>query len=155
MHARLLLALLAPIGLLAFAPAPFPRKNRPATSILDMNSLEGTWKVERVEQSVRGGYNRSPSMITHIRIQGGNWTFMRGNGGTLRPTNSFRLALHPKRAPVWLDGMRGLGKSPSMIGIVRRAGDTVEVLYRFGGTRPDSFERPPVGCWRLTLRRSR
>ena len=91
--------------------------------------------------------------MARIRIYSDRWTFMRNRNGAIVASASYRLVLHPHRVHVWLDGMRPTSQEPYMLGIVRRVGDTVQVLYRFRGSRPDSFENPPDYSWRITLRR--
>jgi uncharacterized protein (TIGR03067 family) len=157
MAARLLVILVALAGATAFAPAPFPRPGRPSGAAgLDARSLQGTWKVEKVERTVAGGYRPNASATSRIRIEEGLWTFVRdpSNGRPGRAT-SYRLVVHAGRAPVALDGMRPTDPKPYMLGIVRQRGDAIEVLYRFRGTRPDDFDNPPAGCWRITMRRQK
>jgi hypothetical protein len=154
MPARLSVAVLALAGLTAFAPAPFPRKHNKAKADPAL-LLAGLWKVEKVARSTSRGYTTSTSLMSHIRIQDGRWTFMRNNRGTVTPSTSYRLVIHSDQTPIALDGMRDNSRTPWMLGIARRVGDTVEVLYGFGVKRPDSFERPPTDCWRITLRREK
>jgi hypothetical protein len=156
MSLRIPVALLALTALTAFAPSPFPRKGRKAPTDLTAAALQGLWKVERLTQSSTPLARATRStLMSHIRIQDGRWTFMRNNGGTVVPSTSYRLMIHSKQTPLALDGLRDTNNTPYMLAIARQVGDTVEVLYRFGGTRPDNFENPPPGCWRLTLRREK
>jgi hypothetical protein len=95
-------------------------------------------------------------MTARIEVSEGNWSFVRSpaaKGGGRKV--SYRLVVHPTYKPIRLDGMRAGSDVPYMRGIVRRQGDTVEVLYRFGGDHPDNFDKPPAGCWRITMRREK
>jgi uncharacterized protein (TIGR03067 family) len=153
MHARLLIALVAVAGLTAFAPAPFPKKGRPAIARLDLESLSGTWKVLRIDHTVKGRVVQGRTSATHIQIKEGRWIFARGNGAALAPLADYHLVLHSNRSPVWLDGARQVNANPYMVGIVRHKRDMLEVVYGFGVSRPTNFDIPDAGCWRLTLQR--
>jgi hypothetical protein len=155
MPTRLILALIILVGVTAFAPAPFPRKDRRGTILFGARSMEGLWKVEKVERSNKGGYLNSTSLMSHIQIQGGRWIFMRNNGGVPTPSTNYRLVIHTDRRPIALDGMRDNNNTPYMLGIIREVNDTIQVLYRFSGNRPADFDSPPEGCWRITLRREK
>ncbi len=160
MFGRLLtavVALAALTTLTAFAPAPFPKPGRrPPGRSLDARWLEGTWKVDRVERTINGGYQPARSVTSTVRVGEGKWTFIRSaavKGGGREV--SYRLVLHTNQVPIRLDGMRANSDTPYMRGIVRRVGDTIEVLYRFNGEHPTSFDNPPAGCWRITMRREK
>jgi hypothetical protein len=71
---RLLLALAVLVGATAFAPAPFP-KRRPEASI-DLNGLQGTWKIVRRFQYEAGQKKEMPvnqQDSSHIRIVKDTW----------------------------------------------------------------------------------
>jgi hypothetical protein len=43
-----------------------------------------------------------------------------------------------------------------MMGLIRRQGDTLQILYRANATaRPASFENPPMGFYLMTLKREK
>ena len=91
--------------------------------------------------------------VTHIRVVEDRWTFMSGavEGNTLN------ISIDPTRKPALLNFYKGPGQRERAygVGLIRRQGDAVEVLYRWGGEegRPLDFEPPPDGFWTITMRR--
>src|SRR5258708_4107102 len=149
MPSRLLFAAVALAALTAFAPAPFPRPRRESNAI-DLTSFQGTWRLVRQQVAQAGGtYHDTNIGVTHIRVVRDRWTFL-NKGGT--ENASYFLKLDSVKKPCPLDFSGEVGGRVQMMGIIRRRGQTVEVLYR-GGTnvRPESFEKPPQGYYLLTL----
>src|SRR5438045_3648411 len=98
MSVRLLIALLALIGLTAFAPVPFPKRDRRAGDALDLKELQGYWRVEKAEKTDKGTYRVVPDPVTHILIEKDTWVFMQGKG---KRSNEYRILVDSTRKPVW------------------------------------------------------
>jgi len=142
----------------AFAPAPFPRSKRDGDREgIDMARFQGTWKVismEIVEANNRR--NRlsdwGDSGITGVRVKGNQWTYLQ-NGGE---NASYLVNIDTSQKPTAINWYTGsLKEQPGMLGLIRRDGDKVTILYysTTPDNRPRTFENPPVGWWVLTLRR--
>src|SRR5262249_43637423 len=138
----------------AFAPAPLPRAKRtPQGEEISVESFQGLWRVIKgVRTSSSGDHQPHFEGLTHVRIQGDRWRFVRGNNAFGNHT----ISIDGSNKPAHLDFNRGgqgkgLGGSPGH-GIIRRKGDVVEIIYIFGGReRATSFEQPPDGQYWLTL----
>jgi len=152
MKARLLLALLALIGPLAFAPAPLPRRDRGRADEINLTSFQGRWRITK-RFTLRGNGKHTPraSSVTHIRIVQNRWTFMTNDseGSTLE------ISIDPSRKPALLNFYR-LGDREQRIygvGLIRKRAVGVEVLYHWGGPegRPLDFEPPPDGFWTIEM----
>jgi uncharacterized protein (TIGR03067 family) len=158
---RLALALIALAGLTAFAPAPFPRQRRIDTSV-SLEVLQGKWKVVKIEEVTGpGGRVRRTTLAAEaIRFDRTHWTLLQ-SGDQEYVKNVFRLDTGRRPAAIDIydrDRSRlDSGVPPIHVGLIRRAGDTVEILYYSAAPaeRPSSFENPPVGWWLLTLKRVR
>ena len=151
MSARLLLALLAVVAMTAFAPAPFPKKGRGEE--LNLQTLQGYWKVEKCEKTTNAGYGVVTDPVTHIHVEGDTWTFMQGKGAR---TNVYTVIVDPTHKPVWLTFRNKNQASGGTQGLIARLGTgRVKILYQWGGARPTGFEKPPSGYWALTLVRDR
>lgn len=157
---RLAVALIATLGLTAFAPAPLPKPaRRDAGEQINLQSFQGTWRSVKLEQIEQGGGKREiPWNIAAVRIQDDLWTFI--NTGETENAKYWLLIEGTKRPPT-IDfytqraGQGNQAGKPYMVGILKRQGDTVYILYF--STNPEnrarSFENPPVGWWLLTLER--
>jgi uncharacterized protein (TIGR03067 family) len=157
---RVLTGLLTVCFLTAFAPAPFPRSpRRGGGEEINLQSFQGTWravKLEGIEQN--GGKREIPWGIAAVRVQDDLWTFL-NKGDT--ENAKYRLDIDGTKKPSTIDfysdgtPRRNQGGKPSMVGIMRRQGDTVHILYYSTGAekRPQNFDNPPVGWWLLTLER--
>src|SRR3954453_1090827 len=87
---RVTLALLA-FGVTAFAPAPFPKADRERDVTVNLNVLQGTWKVARIEGVLGGGrLQQLPWNVASIRISGGRFVYLSGEGHQL---NTYRIAV--------------------------------------------------------------
>jgi len=148
---RLLVALLALAGLTAFAPAPFPRSRRGEQAV-DLNNLQGTWKiVSRLQY--RSGRKQPQLEIkssgTHIRVAGKNWISLEGPKALV----TWQITLDPTKKPCAIDWHFGQPQSPSWVGLIRRKGGQVEVLYHSAPQRPTNFDTLPEGTYILVLQR--
>lgn len=155
---RVWFGLLVLSALPAFAPAPFPRPSRSSRDgdRIDAAAFQGTWRVVgMVRYDANGTGTPHGWSVTHVRIAGDHWGFATGpnaGGGT----HHFRIDgdRRPARLDFYSDAKRE--GPPSGMGIIRRRGDEVEIVYVFGTTtRAEDFARPPSGQYRLTLRRER
>jgi uncharacterized protein (TIGR03067 family) len=150
MTARLLIAVLALGSLTAFAPAPFPRARRDRDT-LNLNTFQGLWRVVSMKQTQAGGQlNAINWHITHIQVEKDVWTFLQQGS---KPNATYYLTLDTSRKPGTIDWHNARGGAVTMMGLIRRSGDTVEILYLASTNRPGSFENPPQGYYLLTLKR--
>ena len=151
--------------LTAFAPAPLPRRARAEDRYaIDLNSFRGTWAVVSMEIVRAGGPPHTKlndwgeevkSGTTGVRVEGNRFTYLgwSGTGG------SYRVAIDASRQPARIDWFTDpnerQGEVPGMLGLIRRDGDTVVILYYSTNPerRPTKMEDPPEGWWILTLRR--
>jgi uncharacterized protein (TIGR03067 family) len=147
MRLHLLLALVACTALPAFAPAPFPRRERDRTR-MDLDAFQGTWQVVAHHSSNGGQFQPSAWSITHIRVAKDRWTLLAGP----RENATYRIEINPTTKPSLID-WRGERGEALWLGLIRRNGDNVEVLYHTATSRPVSFDRPPAGAYLITLRR--
>jgi hypothetical protein len=149
--------LLIPL-LLAFAPAPLPRRGDDEISI---RHLQGRWKLVRNER-IRNGGRRiqldGASDTFFVRIKGDLWTHAEQDG--VDDPYSKLLAIQAGRGAVAIDCYHRRDvkreKPALMRGLIRRRGDTVEILgYPAEGKdyRPRSFEDAPANWWVMTLER--
>jgi hypothetical protein len=147
MKVRLATGLLLLIGPLAFAPAPLPRRERVRqTGEITLASFQGSWRItKRLTLHANGLHTPSASPVTHIRIAGDRWTFMTGRG----EGNTLLVGIDNTKSPAHLNFYRGGNKALHGVGLIRRHGRGVQVLYTWGGerNRPPGFEPPPEGIW--------
>lgn len=157
MTPRLLLVAMTLAGLLAFAPAPLPRRGKPAAHAFDLQHLHGHWKVVsmwRYGQNAQISYRIE--VWREIRIENGQWLFCRENNGVITPTTKYELKIDASTTPAGIDFLRPGENRPWMMGIVRMKNNQLEVLYKPSATeRPASFENPPADFYLFTLTRSR
>jgi uncharacterized protein (TIGR03067 family) len=140
---------------LAFAPAPFPK---PSISI-NLASFQGRWKVVRIEVTLpNGGVRKWDWDIRTIRVRDNHMAYLRGNASDAK-ADEFPIAMSPGKELAaidwWLPGQKPDG-SPKMVGLMRRRGDTIHILYKPGtglADRPKQFENPPEGWYLKTIRR--
>jgi uncharacterized protein (TIGR03067 family) len=149
MRLRLPAALAALTVLMAFAPAPFPRPGRDLTRI-DLDRFQGTWKVADHHLWQAGTKQRSKWTVTHIRVAGHRWTLMNAGGEIV----TYRIEIDPAKKPALID-WRGERGEALWLGLIRRDGDKVEVIYYSATQRPANFDTPPSGSYLITLQRSR
>jgi hypothetical protein len=151
---RRVLPLLAVLSV-AFAPAPFPK---PSTSI-DLASFQGRWKVVRIEVTLpNGGLREWDWDIRTIRVRDNHMAYLRGNASDAK-ADEFPIVVSQGNGLVaidwWLPGQKPNG-SPRMVGLMRRRGKTIQILYKPGtglADRPKRFENPPEGWYLKTIRR--
>lgn len=152
---RLGLTLLLLIGPMAFAPAPTPKRARGRAPELTLQSCQGSWRITKRQTLYADGKQTTyTSSVTHIRIVGDRWTFMSGSseGSTLE------ISIDPGHDPALLNfySLGGKRDHTHGIGLIRRKGSGVEVLYRWGGEegRPRVFGAPTSGIfWTIEMQR--
>jgi uncharacterized protein (TIGR03067 family) len=155
MTTRPLFAALVLAGLTAFAPAPLPRSQRgKGDGALSLSELQGTWTVTKLQMTRGNGQlTDSRAQMSQVRISGDRWSFVYGTG----PADvNYTIRVDHRLRPPQLDFYRLTSKDtePYGVGILRRDGDSVQLVYTWGGSRAASFESPPEGHWLITLRRA-
>ena len=151
MRLRLALALLALVGPAAFAPAPFPRAERRRQSDeITLESFTGRWRVQRMQTSRGSGRHEDYNWATtHIVVANGRWEFRTSD----RVGNGFPISVTPagreSRLNFLLDNDRTRVQG---VGLIRRHGPGVQVIYTWGGEdRRPTFQPPHEGGWIITL----
>jgi uncharacterized protein (TIGR03067 family) len=147
MRLRLSLVLAALTVLPGFAPAPFPRPRDDRTKI-DLQRFQGLWKVVSLHTGQAGERRRINWTITHIRVDKDRWTLLEA----ARENATYRIELIPTRKPCLID-WRGPQGEALWLGLIRRDGDCVEVVYGSATSRPQNFKELPSGTYLITLRR--
>ncbi len=145
---RRVLPLLALLSL-GFAPAPLPRPDRDKTRI-DLKLFQGTWRVAGHHQWLDGAKKPSPWNITHVRVQNDQWTLLEAN----REVVTYRIEVHPQKKGGHIDWRGTMGEA-LWLGLIRRDGDSVEVIYLSANQRPGDFAAPPSGSMLIALQRRR
>jgi uncharacterized protein (TIGR03067 family) len=158
---RLSLALLCLLALTAFAPAPLPRRERggePPDSV-SQAALQGRWKVARMAVTLpAGGLSDFDWVIDAVRIRDKEWHYLTKEA--VRSSTPFTVvAARGVTAIDWYWSQQKNGREGvAMVGLIRRDGGTVRVLYKphtGPQDRPTSFDHPPDGWYLLTLTRER
>jgi uncharacterized protein (TIGR03067 family) len=155
MRVRVIVALIALSGLTAFAPAPFPKSGRRGDpGVISLQNFQGNWRAVSFDSV---GPNNQRSKIglwfESVRVKGDTWIYVVGGKENL----SYRLVIDGDKRPALIDyyEVQGKPERPGMVGIMRREGNRVTILYY--ATTPDarakSFENVPVNWWLLVLER--
>jgi len=154
---RPLFAVLVLAGLTAFAPAPLPRSPRGHRGDgLSLGELQGTWTVTKLQMTRgKGQLTDGGTSLAQVRISGDRWSFVYGQARMNDVNYTIRVdhSLRPPRLDFHYLGSKD--KEPYGKGILRRDGDTVQLMYTWGGDRAASFDTAPDGHWLITLRRAR
>jgi uncharacterized protein (TIGR03067 family) len=153
MRLRLAVALLVLAGPAAFAPAPFPRsQRRERQPEITLDTFQGRWRVKQMQASHGNGQHSNYDWaVTHIRIRDDRWEFSAGD----RIGSEMPISIDASKKPAHLNFYRSTDKLHVRgVGLVRRHGSGVQVIYRWGGEndRP-TFEPPTEGGWIITLER--
>jgi uncharacterized protein (TIGR03067 family) len=161
MTGRLIVAVVVLSSVPAFAPAPFPRPSRDGDrNGIDMKRFQGTWKVISMEIVQAGGrleklsdWGEQAQGTTAVRVQDDKWTYLsKGN----HSSSSYWLDIDPAQKPAAINWYTQADrKNPGMLGLIRREGDQVTILYyaTTPNNRPKTFENPPANWWVLKLRK--
>jgi uncharacterized protein (TIGR03067 family) len=158
MRSRALLVAATALGLMAYAPAPFPRPDRKD----DSKTLEGTWTVARYE---KGGTAIRAAATLKVRIEGNKWSFLRVDATGTKPSTAYNFVLEPKKDPRCIDltmvGTRMLpGGNGKLMGIYRfehkNRNEVQVVFHTFGvGKRPTGFDGADGEAYLMILRRDK
>jgi len=163
------LAVLAVIGLTAFAPAPLIRNERKRDRDGDViDALQGTWSVTEKVRMGPNGTLMKYSTAQKVCVEGEAWRFtsaaaLKGKG-VAKGAVSYKIVADPKRRPAEFRVKRAIGGGDAttdyMVGIVRVTGSTAKMLYRLGTGGPGSkdemprdFDTIPEGWYSMTLSR--
>ena len=154
MTVRLAFAFAVLLGLTAFAPAPLPRADRRGQSAeITLTTFQGNWRVTNMQTSrANGQHTPYPWNVTHILIEKDRWSFMAGNS----PVSSMYISVDSTKKPAQLNFHDRQGKDQpiSGVGLIRKYGAGVQVLYRWGNeqNRPVVFEGAE-GPWIITMQK--
>jgi uncharacterized protein (TIGR03067 family) len=159
MRARVIVGLIVLLGASVFAaPAPFPRPvRRGDTNEITLQNFQGDWKAISMD-TVQGGGRFAPAGIWFqgVRVRGDRWFYMVGGKENL----NYHLKIDGGKKPPTIDYYditSGQAERPGMVGILRREGNRVTVLYY--ATTPEkrakSFDDMPQGWWVLVLEREK
>src|SRR5205085_2341701 len=113
---------------------PFPSSRRSRVEIL-LASLESIWSVETFTRSVGGDrYEVMGWSDSQITIAGHRWVCLRGR----ESSGNYRFRIDASRRPAWIDFLADSDGIIVSSGIIRRVGDTLELLHFEGsqGRRP-------------------
>ena len=155
MKARFLVALLALGGLTAFAPAPFPRPQRRGDpGVISLPNFQGNWKAVSFDSiGPNNQKNKIGLWFQGVRVRGDRWIYLVDKTENL----SYRLVIDGNKRPALIDyyELQGKPERPGMVGIMRREGNRVTILYyaTTPESRPKSFETMPANWWLLVLER--
>jgi uncharacterized protein (TIGR03067 family) len=147
---RVTVALVVMLALTAFAPAPFLEKKGHGGPI-SLKAFQGKWRRAKV-QELSAGVLRDINLgtVTHVRITGDRWTFLPDN----YPGANLKIAIDATKSPAQVTFYQLAGPGTVYgVGLIRRQGGSVQVLYTWGGEerRPKSFKPMPAGYWLCTL----
>jgi uncharacterized protein (TIGR03067 family) len=130
---------------LAFAPAPFPRRERRADDSVAVQNLIGTWQtVALIHPPSDVVLDPNAHGVGTVSITDTRWVFASGSG--------FDLRIDQAKRPAQIDLTYEGQKNPHGMGIIERRGDTLRVIYAWE-KRPTGFQGQPKGCYLLTLKR--
>lgn len=154
---RIAFALLALAALPAFAPAPFPSSRRARLAPL-VASLQGTWRLEKLERATIGGsLDRVTSSTVAVRVVDARWIMLSDNEGE-DGTLGFRL--DSTKQPVQIDfSIRDDdGSRPYSAGILKLDGDSLTLVWmpvEESSNRPTNFDELERGTYRAVFRKKR
>lgn len=149
MRAGLLLALLATVVGVGFAPAPRPRPPKGP----DLTELQGMWRMVRYQH---GGRDVLSGRVIHMRIEGKQLSFLvqeRGGTGT-----SYEVEIDRKAMPPAMNWRRPGQKGEQYIGSYTMRHDTLSIVFAPPGTgkdrdRPTDFNKPRERDYLVVLKR--
>src|SRR5262245_45045867 len=137
----LFVALVALVGLTAFAPAPFPKADRRGErGLVTLQSLQGNWRVVSFGSIGQNGQLRHVLWFQHVHVRGNhlryvvqgkeqNPIYVTVDGGKQRPAAIDFYPQDPK----------SVQDRPTMVGIVGRDGGRMKILYYW--TTPENRAR--------------
>jgi hypothetical protein len=120
---------------LAFAPAPLPRRQARANDSLAVARLVGVWRATGLYHTPnKARLDPDRGGVGHVIITPTRWTFSKTTPVV------YDLRIHDDRRPVQFDLMHQGSKQPYGMGLMRREGNLIRVIYGWNGTRPKDFE---------------
>jgi uncharacterized protein (TIGR03067 family) len=135
---------------LAFAPAPFPKKDRYVQRD-DLETMQGLWRMT--------SYDSNGRPIGHsykVRIKGNNWTFISINGAQESDTATYTYNLDYKVSPRAFEWTYGPNSNSGWVGSYRleNGGKKLTVIFGSGTlktlqNRPTDFNGTPT--YKMTL----
>jgi uncharacterized protein (TIGR03067 family) len=142
MSHRTLLCLAAVLLSLGFAPAPFPKRDRPTTP----GAVNGTWEFVVWEQN---GSASTPTLAYTIEMTREKFDFVRVDG---KGRTSYQMRLDPTQSPHAFEWR--MGGRVQYVGSYRLDGDRITLVFTSG----DRLERRPTQFdgktpYRFVLRR--
>jgi uncharacterized protein (TIGR03067 family) len=150
---RVVVSLVAVLGVTAFAPAPFPKtERRNAEPPLGLNAIQGVWAAVSIDEMQNGKLQRISWGVRRIYVRKDVWGFDQDGSG-------YYVTLNSSRRPVTIDFRSSPGENgqTAISGVLRLQGDTLQMLYVFTqpDTRPTQFDRLRNGDRLMTLRLER
>jgi uncharacterized protein (TIGR03067 family) len=156
MTTRLLFAALVLFGLTAFAPAPFPKTERERkVEGVSLDQMQGVWTVTKLQTTrSSGAATDSGSYLKEVQITGDRWSFVYREGRNNAVNYTIRIdhKIKPPQLNFYNNHLKDA--QPYGMGILKREGNVVQLMYTWGGARATSFEQPPEGHWLITLQRA-
>jgi hypothetical protein len=147
---RAAIALSVLLALTAFAPAPLPRRERgSAADEMSLSHFQGYWRMVH--------FDEGNAQVKGVRVQGDRWAYVNQNGSD---NARYRLVVGKGRGAVPIDWYHGTEQQqPYFLGLIRRDGDKLELLYRVGARREERpagiIEPKPQGWLVMVLERER
>jgi uncharacterized protein (TIGR03067 family) len=120
-----LLCAAAVLAVFGFAPAPFPKKEKPTKD--DLETLQGVWRMTM--QGYRG--NASPHRF-NARVRGNRWTFVNLDGNRETDGIAYFFALDQKSSPRVLEWKSTQEATSGFVGSYRFEGRTLTIVYDSG-----------------------
>jgi len=178
MRIRLIaLAVVALIGLTAFAPAPFMKTDRRKDRGDVLDALQGVWSITEKQRMGPNGRLLKMSASQKVRIDKDGWRYVSsfevnapmakggGKGKGFEGGPAYKIVLDTKRNPVEFRLRRSTARDTDyMVGIVHVSGNTAKILYRLASSArrgeaqeemPRNFETVPEGWYLMTMQREK
>ena len=147
MTTRLAFAVPVLLGLTAFARRRSPTQRDRKLDGVSLEAMQGTWTVNKLQTTrSRGPPTDSGSYLKEVHIAGDRWSFVYREGRSNSAVN-YTIRIDHKVKPPQLNFYSGGTKDgqPYGVGILKREGNVVQLMYTWGGSRATSFEQPPEG----------
>jgi uncharacterized protein (TIGR03067 family) len=119
---------------------------------MTLAAFQGNWRVTNMQSSRKNGQHTPYAWnVTHIRVAQDRWDFVSNNAG-----GNFRIiSIDPSKKPAHLNFHTGpANKTLHGVGLIRRRGAEVQVIYTWGNeSQRPTFDPPHEGGWIITLER--
>jgi hypothetical protein len=135
---------------LAFAPAPFPKREARVKDSLEVKNLLGTWRVTAL-YNPPDTTRKDPATngVTSVTITPTRWIFNKANNPV-----TYDLRIHHDKRPAEFDMMQVGQTQPYGRGLMRREGESIRVIYSWSNDRPNGFENQQASCMLVMVRQS-